>query len=257
METIKALWAEGMQKLRSNDLFRPGNRKKKIAVFSIIAVFAAACGLIACFYGKPLLEFVLDTERFRAWMEGHGAWGPLTFIAIRTVQTVVKIIPAEPLEIGAGYAFGSWWGMALCMIGTAIGSLIIIALTKLFGMRMVEVFISREKLQSFRFLQNTKKLNLLLFIIFLIPGTPKDLITYFVGITPVNPFTFLLLTGIARIPSILSSTLCGNALGDRNYWLAGIVYLITALLTVGGILLYRRISRQENQAIEHSVKKTA
>ena len=139
-------------------------------------------------------------------MNEHGALGPLAFVAIRTVQTVVKIIPAEPLEIGAGYAFGSWWGMALCMLGTAIGSLIIIGLTKLFGMRMVEVFVPREKLQSFRFLQNTKKLNLLLFIIFLIPGTPKDLITYFVGVTPVNPFAFLLLTGIARIPSILSST---------------------------------------------------
>lgn len=190
-------------------------------------------------------------------MNEHGALGPLAFVAIRTVQTVVKIIPAEPLEIGAGYAFGSWWGMALCMLGTAIGSLIIIGLTKLFGMRMVEVFVPREKLQSFRFLQNTKKLNLLLFIIFLIPGTPKDLITYFVGVTPVNPFAFLLLTGIARIPSILSSTLCGNALGERNFWFAAIVYLLTGALTVGGIFLYRRISRQEGGEPDHPLKKTA
>ena len=257
METIKTLLAKGWQSIRSNSLFRPENRKKKIAVLAAAATFAALCGLLAWFYGRPLLDFVLDTEHFRAWMEEQGAWGPLAFIAIRTMQTVVKIIPAEPLEIGAGYAFGSWWGMALCMIGTAIGSLIIIALTKLFGMRMVEVFVPQEKLQSFRFLQNTKKLNLLLFIIFLIPGTPKDFITYFVGITPVNPFFFLLLTGIARIPSILSSTLCGNALGDRDFWFAAMIYLLTALLTLGGILLYRHISKQESHETEQPVKKTA
>ena len=180
MEQLKQFCKEGWDKVRHNDLIRPGNRKKKIMVLIGLSVFLLACGLTAWFYGKPLLEFVLDTGRFRAWMNEHGALGPLAFVAIRTVQTVVKIIPAEPLEIGAGYAFGSWWGMALCMLGTAIGSLIIIGLTKLFGMRMVEVFVPREKLQSFRFLQNTKKLNLLLFIIFLIPGTPKDLITYFV-----------------------------------------------------------------------------
>ncbi len=257
MEKIKKLWKEGWDKVRHNDLIRPGNRKKKIAVLVGVSVFAVACGLIAWFYGKPLLDFVLDTQQFRAWMNEHGALGPVTFVAIRTVQTVVKIIPAEPLEIGAGYAFGSWWGMALCMLGTAIGSLIIIGLTKLFGMRMVEVFVPREKLESFRFLQNTKKLNLLLFIIFLIPGTPKDFITYFVGITPVNTFTFLILTGIARIPSILSSTLCGNALGERNFWFAAIVYLLTGALTVAGIFLYRRISRQESEASDHPLKKTA
>jgi len=256
MEQLKQFCKEGWDKVRHNDLIRPGNRKKKIMVLIGLSVFLLACGLTAWFYGKPLLEFVLDTGRFRAWMNEHGALGPLAFVAIRTVQTVVKIIPAEPLEIGAGYAFGSWWGMALCMLGTAIGSLIIIGLTKLFGMRMVEVFVPREKLQSFRFLQNTKKLNLLLFIIFLIPGTPKDLITYFVGVTPVNPFAFLLLTGIARIPSILSSTLCGNALGERNFWFAAIVYLLTGALTVGGIFLYRRISRQEGGEPDHPLKKT-
>mgnify|MGYP000759546433 FL=1 len=139
MEQLKQFCKEGWDKVRHNDLIRPGNRKKKIMVLIGLSVFLLACGLTAWFYGKPLLEFVLDTGRFRAWMNEHGALGPLAFVAIRTVQTVVKIIPAEPLEIGAGYAFGSWWGMALCMLGTAIGSLIIIGLTKLFGMRMVEV----------------------------------------------------------------------------------------------------------------------
>lgn len=257
MEKLKQYCKEGWDKVRQNDLIRPGNRKKKCAVLLGLSAIIITCGLTAWFYGKPLLDFVLDTERFRAWMDEKGALGPLAFIGIRTVETIVKLVPAEPLEIGAGYAFGSWWGMALCMIGTMIGSLIIIGLTKLFGMRMVEVFVPREKFQSFRFLQNTKKLNLLLFILFLIPGTPKDFLTYFVGVLPVNPFAFLILTGIARIPSILSSTLCGNALGERNFWFAAIVYLLTGALSVGGIFLYRRICRQEDGENGHTVKKTA
>lgn len=94
MEQLKQFCKEGWDKVRHNDLIRPGNRKKKIMVLIGLSVFLLACGLTAWFYGKPLLEFVLDTGRFRAWMNEHGALGPLAFVAIRTVQTVVKIIPA-------------------------------------------------------------------------------------------------------------------------------------------------------------------
>lgn len=93
MEQLKQFCKEGWDKVRHNDLIRPGNRKKKIMVLIGLSVFLLACGLTAWFYGKPLLEFVLDTGRFRAWMNEHGALGPLAFVAIRTVQTLLKSSP--------------------------------------------------------------------------------------------------------------------------------------------------------------------
>ena len=124
------------------------------------------------------MEFLADGKTFRVWVEQQGIWGPLTLIGIMALQVVIAIIPGEAVEIGAGYAFGAIPGMFLCLAGAAVGSVIIYGLTKSFGIRMVEAFISREKLQSLKFLQNTKKLNLLIFILFFIPGTPKDPVSY-------------------------------------------------------------------------------
>ena len=142
--------------------------------------------------------------------------------------------------------------MLLCLVGAALGSVIIYGLTKQFGIRMVEAFVSREKIQSLKFLQNTKKLNILIFILFFIPGTPKDLFTYFIGLTPMKLRTFLILSSIARIPSVISSTIGGEALGLQNYTFAIAVFILTAAISGIGLLIYRKITihsagKRENQ----------
>lgn len=213
---------------------------KKISAVALIGAVAITSLTLCILYGKPLLEFVSDTEGFRAWLDSKGAAGPLIFLAIRTVQTVVKIIPSEPFEIGAGYAFGTWVGCFYCMLGTFLGSLIIIGFTRKFGMKMVHLFVPQKKLESLKFLQQAEKISALLFVIYLIPATPKDVITYFVGVLPIRIPVFLLLTTIARFPSVISSTICGSALGDRNWWLVIGVYAATVILGAVGMYFYKR-----------------
>lgn len=130
------------------------------------------------------------------------------------------------------------------MLGTEIGSFVIIMITKLFGMRAVELFVSRDKINSLSFLQNKEKLSISLFVIYLIPGTPKDIITYLIGVTDYNVWKFLLLTGIARIPSIITSTLCGAALGEKNYLLSAAVFVLTAIFGITGVKLYAVIQKK-------------
>lgn len=131
--------------------------------------------------------------------------------------------------------------MILCLLGTIVGSAIIYAFTRRFGVKMVEAFISREKLDSLKFIHNSRKLNILIFVLFFIPGTPKDLITYFIGLTPMKLSTFLALSTIARIPSVVSSTLGGNAMGLRNYGVALVVFAITLVISGIGLLIYTKI----------------
>jgi uncharacterized membrane protein YdjX (TVP38/TMEM64 family) len=111
-------------------------------------------------------------------------------------------------------------------------------------MKMVEVFVPKEKIESLSFLNNQKKLGVTLFIIYLIPGTPKDVITYLIGLTPMKLWVFLVLTGIARIPSIVTSTMCGEALGVKNWTAAIIIYAVTAVASVIGIYLYKRLDNK-------------
>lgn len=99
---------------------------------------------------------------------------------------IIAIVPGEPLEIGAGYAFGAVEGTLLCILGTTLSSVLIFLVVKKFGMRVVTLFVSEEKIRSFTFLQNTRRLNLIAFLLFFIPGTPKDVLTYVVGLTPMR-----------------------------------------------------------------------
>ena len=152
----------------------------------------------------------------------------------------------EPLEMGAGYAFGAWEGTILCIIGCVIGSALVFLFVRRFGVKLVEVFFPREKIRSLRFLQDSRRLNLLTFIVFFIPGTPKDLLSYFIGLTDMKLGTWLLITAVARIPSIVTSTVTGDALGLKDYQFALIAFGVTLALSLAGILVYRRLSARRH-----------
>ena len=146
------------------------------------------------------------------------------FLGLQCLQVIVAMIPGEILEVGAGYAFGAVEGTLLCMGGVAIASAMIFLLTKRLGVKLVETFISREKIDELRFINSEKKLKRLIFILFFIPGTPKDLFTYFAGLTRIKLSEFLVISLIARIPSVVSSTIGGHIIGQENY-LSAIILL--------------------------------
>ncbi len=110
------------------------------------------------------------------------------------------------------------------------------------GIRAVEVFFPREKILSLRFLRDAKKRDALTFLLLFIPGTPKDVLTYCAGLTDMPLGTWLLISTVARIPSVVTSTVGGNALGVQDYWFALLVFGGTLAISLCGCLLYKRIS---------------
>lgn len=229
---------------------RQMNKKNLLMMLSPLLILGVIALVLYLLFGRRLLVVVEQPEVFKAWLDGLGAWGEVTFTAIRAAQTVFKFIPAEPLEVASGYAFGVWGGLLWCMIGTELGSAIIILLTKKFGMRFVSKFTDPEKLKSFSFLQDNRKLRPLLFVIYFIPGAPKDLLTYFLAFTDLKISEYLIITSIARIPSIITSTMCGAYFGNKNYLAAVLVYAVTLLISLLGVLVYRKIEKHESKEKE-------
>ena len=221
-------------------------RKQRIVSVIGMVVMLALLVFGSFLLGGRAISWVSDPGQFRAWAQESGIWGKLAMVGINTAQVVLAFIPGEPVEITAGIAFGAWQGMFLVLCGTILGTCIIFLLTKLLGMRFVEAFFSREKIESLPLLKNPKRMDILVFLLFLIPGTPKDLLTYAVGFTPMPLWRFLLLSTAARIPSVLSSTWGGGAIGSRDYRLALIIFGLTALVSLAGIWAYRRIQRKGN-----------
>ena len=217
------------------------HRQKKLAAWCAGMIFILFIGLTAWYIGTPMVRLVSQPQAFRAWVEAHGFGGKLLFVGMVILQVIVAIIPGEPLEIGAGYAFGAVEGTLLCLIGIAIGSTLVFLLVRKFGVPLVEVFFPVEKIRSLRFLQDSRRLNRLTFLLFFIPGTPKDLLCYFVGLTEMKLPVWMAISFFARIPSVVTSTLGGDALGTQSYLRAVIVFAVAAVLSAAGLYLYHRL----------------
>lgn len=218
-------------------------KQKKLIAGGGILAFLALSLLVFWFAGKPLIQFVSQPDQFRQWVDEQGVWGPLAFVGMVILQIIVAIIPGEPLEIAAGYAFGFWEGTALCILGMTIGGALVFALVRRFGRPAAEVFFSREKLDSLRFLQHKRRVSLVLVLVFLLPGTPKDILSYAAGLTSVKFSHWLLITSLCRLPSVITSTMGGNALGRGELLTAVIVFAATLAVSLTGYLLYRRLHR--------------
>ncbi len=219
------------------------DREKKWLAGSGIALFLLLSALVCWFAGRPLIRFAREPELFRLWVDQQGVWAPALFVGMVILQIIVAVIPGEPLEIAAGYAFGAWEGTLLCMLGAFLGSVLVFLLVRRFGARAVEVFFPLEKLQSLRFLQNERRLTIWVFFIFLLPGTPKDVLCYFVGLTRLPLRSWLVISAVARIPSIVTSTIGGNALGMGDYAFAALVFAATLAVSGAGLLAYHTICK--------------
>lgn len=230
--------------MNSEGSFTP-KQKKIIGILSavILVVFFTVLYLLV---GRPMIRFASDPEKFTAWIDEKGFAGKLAFLGMMVFQVVVAVVPAEPTEIGAGYAFGAWGGTLWCMLGLMLGSSIVFFLVRRFGSKLVEVFFPLEKIRTLSFLRDHKRLNLLMFLLYFIPGTPKDLITYVSGLTEISFWQWLLISSVGRILSVVTSTVGGAALQGRQYLYAGIVFAATVLVSAIGLLIYRQLCRKQN-----------
>ncbi len=221
-------------------------RQKKKLSFFILSLILIFCALICYLIGKPMIEFVSDSENFKAWVDSYGLIGRIVFVAMVFLQVVIAAIPGEPLEIAAGYAFGTIEGTLLCILGIVLGSAVIFIIVKKFGVKLVEMMFPKHQIASISFLKNPRNLTNIVFLVMFIPGTPKDLLSYAVGLTDMRLSTWLLIAGVARIPSIITSTIAGDFLGMQNYLLALYAFVITGIISLSGLYIYNRYFSQKD-----------
>ena len=223
-------------------------RHKKICGILVIIGLVIFTALLCWYVGRPMVKFVSQPEEFRLWVDSHGLWGRLAFVGMVIFQIVIAFVPGEPLEIGAGYAFGAVEGTLLSIAGAAVGSIITFSLVRRFGMGLVRVFFSEEKINSVKFLKTSNARNILFLVIYMIPGTPKDLLGYFAGLTDIPFPVFCLVCTLGRIPSVVTSTVGGDALGTKSYRAAILVFAFTFAISALGLMIYNAICKKHEGA---------
>jgi uncharacterized membrane protein YdjX (TVP38/TMEM64 family) len=181
-------------------------------------------------------------ERFGAWITGMGVKGMAILLAIQVLQIIVAIIPGGPLEIVAGAAYGAWGGFAICVLGCIIAAAGIFLAVRTFGVPLVEKFFGKALTDKYRFLGDAKKFSLALFLLFLIPGVPKDTLAYIAPLGSIKPGRFILITTAARAPAILMSTMLGSSALQGNWTLLLLLFAATAVTGIIGLLYGERIA---------------
>ena len=210
--------------------------KKRAA--GLLAVFSAVLCILSVVGFLWIRARFSDVDVIKAWVDENYFLGAVLMMLICAVQVVVAFIPGELLEIASGYAFGSVMGSVICSAGILLGSITAIVLTRRFGRSLVESIYPKEKIDELPIINDPKKRNATVFLLFLIPGTPKDMLTYVIGLTNMSIPKYIALTTVARFPSVIMSTFGGDALGENKFMVALMAFVITAIVSGSGYLVY-------------------
>lgn len=210
---------------------RTKSYKLIIKKFLPLTIFLAAVAAIFIIYGRDMLNIFSKPENIKSYIESKGRWGVFIYIALQILQIIIAVIPGEPIQIAGGYIYGTFKGFLYAEIGIMAGSAIAFFIARKFGIPIIRLFVSENKLMHYKEKLESKKGLAITFILCLIPGIPKDVLVYASGLTPISYRLFFFLYFIARMPAIFGASYMGAALGNENYGVfialaAGAVVLI-------------------------------
>lgn len=236
--TAPAEVRESIDEVPEIDVRRRALRRR---VLTGLVTAASITALLCWEYLPGLLAWLADARAVRAFVSEHAFVSRLAMLGINIVQVLLAFLPGEPVELASGYAFGFWEGTALCLVASGLATSMIYWATRRWGWKLVGLFFDRSLFDRFSWLKSAKRLELIMLIVFLIPGTPKDFLTYFAGLTNMRFLPVVLIATFGRIPSIVTSTITASAVGSGNWPLVACTLVASAFLLAVGGLMYRRL----------------
>lgn len=221
-------------------------RKRRMAVAAALLAFAGIVGVLALLFGRDALAFLTDGHRVQQQVERLGPLAPVVFGLLVVLQEVTVIVPSEPLELAAGYAFGFWEGAFVYLAASVVGCFAIIAVVRFGGDRVLELVLTRKGREWLARLRGAQRFDFAILAAFFIPGLPKDLMAYLAAFAGMRPVHLAVVTTAGRLPSVLAITL-GSSFAAAGDWRAtAIVFSVTAAAVVIGALAYHRFKRQRD-----------
>lgn len=212
-------------------------------VFALIGfpLLLAAVIVPVVVWHRELWQLFSSAGRLREWVAGWGIAAPLVFVAVQALQVIVFVIPGEVPQIAAGYLFGAPLGAALSVAGILAGSAAAFFLARLLGQPFVSALFREEQVRRIEGLAGSRGARIVFFLLFLIPGIPKDILCYVGGITPMRFPFFAAASTLGRLPGIVGSAIIGSAAASERWILMVVVGVAAAVLFVAGLLLRPRI----------------
>jgi uncharacterized membrane protein YdjX (TVP38/TMEM64 family) len=217
--------------------------KAKLAIsISVLALLTAALvwlaftGLLPRYWQEGIALFE-NRDQLRAYLQSWGPRAPFAFIAVQALQVVISPIPGELTGLVGGFLFGTTRSVVYSTLGLTIGSAVAFLLARVIGQPLVNLVISRQTLEKFRFVTQARG-TIATLVLFLIPGFPKDILSYLLGLSPMRFLPFLVVCGLGRIPGTVMLGFTGAAV-YRQSWRALQIFLVVCAVIVAAIYLKR------------------
>ena len=226
--------------------------KKKTNIFKLVIILIIIAILIGItIYLIPVVKDISTPngqQIFKEKVSNSGIMGALILFGLQFAQIFLFVIPGEPIEILAGICYGPIWGTVFIMVAAAIISVFIYLLVYKFGRKFIYSFIEPRKIKKIeksKVFKNPRKIRFIIFILFFIPGTPKDLLTYIAALLPIKPVEFIIISTIARFPSVISSTWAGANLLQGDWHISLIIYGSTFLIVAIAIFIMKKFDKDK------------
>lgn len=213
-------------------------RKLFFVFFSLIGLFVSL--YLVFRYRADLKLLYSNPQALRNYIQQWGIYGPLLFIGLQILQVVVFIIPGEITQLTGGYLFGFWFGLFYSLIGITLGSMFDFFVARVLGRPVVLRLLGPERVERFVVLMESSQAKGVLLFLFLLPGFPKDLLCYVVGLTRYRFLYFLGVSTLGRLPGLLVSSYLGDVAALQAWKEASIALVVGALLFALGMWMRRK-----------------
>ena len=220
---------------------------KKIKIILLIVAAIIFIGVIMSLF--PLMKDIATYEgrvKFKEEISKYGMFSGVILLLLQLAQIFLVILPGEPLEVLAGMFYGSIGGTVFIFLSVFITTIIIVLLVRKYGKKLLYEFFKKERIDKIldsKLLKNKRKVEFVMIILFMIPGTPKDLLVYIGGLLPIPAFKFFIISTLARFPSVISSTIAGASITNGNFDITVIAYAVSFIFAVIAIYIIERLDK--------------
>ena len=221
----------------------------------ILLLIVVGIPLYVWFYKGEFLRSFDNLEEARAFLEGYKFKGYWAYLGIQVLQIVISIIPGQFTNMAAGYLFGFPAAFVISVIGAIAGTFITYFIAKLLGAKAMKQLIEPERYKRFLKRFNSKRSYITVFILYLVPGLPKDVLGYVAGVSKMNFVPFLFLSVIGRLPALSVSVMVGSMIYKEIYTGVIILILLMVIISMTGILYRKKLLRYIDSGYSKYIKK--
>lgn len=232
-------------------------RFKKISAIAklvLLIVILVGIPLYIFFFHHDLIERFSDIREIERGLAEYKTESIFIYIGAQLLQIIICIIPGQELQFAAGYMYGFWLGYAFSLIGAALGTIVTYYLARLLGHDAMHMIFGEEKMNSIVEQIRGKKGIIIIFLIYLIPGVPKDLCNYAAGLSEIRLDRFLIVSLIGRSPGMMGSLLIGNQLVNGQYTSAIVIGIVAVVLCVLGLIFRKKVMELFDRFYEKLMK---